>query len=319
MRDRRRLFRQVFVASEAVDRPANVANRADFFSGGQTAQDFEERAFSHPVNEEVALRVERDRAADFIAPIVVVREAAQRRFDAAGQDRDARKRLASALAVGERRAVGTFADFTARSVSVVVADFVIRRVMVQHRVHIPGANAERDARTSEAAEIDDVVPVRLAQNGDAEPVRFDNASEKTGGETRVVDVSVAGNKDDVDFVPTAFADFFGGHREGRRRLDVGAVGARGGVEQEGGGGCAHCNRYNRFIFSRLETLPKTLGRRRGDSNGRRRDEEEREAPRLRADGKFFLFSHIVAVYQAPPTEIFPLFRRFLSERGTNRR
>ena len=248
-----------------------------------------------------------------------MREAAQRRFDAAGQDRNARERLASALAVGERRAVGALADFAARRVSVVIADFAVRRVMVQHRVHIPGANAKRDARTPETAEVDDVVPVRLAQNGDAEPVRFDNASEKTGGEARVVDVSVAGNKDDVDFVPTAFLHFFGGHRERRRRLEVGAVGARGGVEQEGGGGCAHCNRYNRFVFSRLETLPKTLGRRRVGSNGRRRDEEERGALRRRADGKFFLFSHIVAVYQAPPTKFFPLFRQILTEKGANRR
>ena len=184
-----------------------------------------------------------------------MRETAQRRFDASGQNRNARERLASALAIGERRAVGALADFAPRRVSVVVADFAVRRVMVEHRVHIPGANAERDARAAETAEIDDVVPVRLTQNGDAEPVRFKNAPKKTGGETRVVDVSVAGDKDDVDFVPTAFFHFFGGHRKGRRRLDVGAIGARGGVEQEGGGGCAHCNRYNRFIFGRLETLP----------------------------------------------------------------
>ena len=50
VRDRRRLFRQVFVATEAVDRPANVANRADLFARGQTAQDFEERTLAHPVN-----------------------------------------------------------------------------------------------------------------------------------------------------------------------------------------------------------------------------------------------------------------------------
>ena len=219
-----------------------------------------------------------------------MREAAQRRFDAAGQDRNARERLASALAIGERRSIGTLADFAARRVGVVVADFAVRRVMVQHRVHIPGANAKRDARTAEAAEVDDVVPVRLAQNGDAEPVRFNDASEKTGGETRVVDVSVAGDEDDVDFVPTAFLHFFGGHRERRRRLDVGAIGARGGVEQEGGGRCAHCNRYNRFIFGRLETLSKTRKRRRVGSNGRRRDEEERGgALSMRRRQNFFYF------------------------------
>ena len=277
MRDRRRLFRQVFVATEAVDRPANVANFRNFLARGQTTQDFEERTLAHPVNEEVALRIERDRAADFIAPIIVMREAAQRRFDAAGQNRNARKRLASALAVGERRAVGALADFSARRVGVVVADFAVRRVVVQHRVHVPGANAESDARTAEAAEVDDVVPVRLTQNGDAEPVRLDNASEKPGGETRVVDVSVAGNKDDVDFVPTAFLHFFGGHGKGRRRLNVRAVGARGGVEQEGGGGCAHCNRYNRFflVVSNAPDGAKAAARRLGRSTARRGGERGR--------------------------------------------
>ncbi len=314
VRDRRRLFRQVFVASETVDRAADVADRADRFARGEAAQNFKKRTFAHPVNKEIAFRVERDRAANFIAPIIVMREATQRRFDAAGQDRNARERLTGALAVRERRPVGTLADLAARSVSVVVADLAVRRVMVDHRIHIPGADAKSDARASETAKIGDVVPVRLAQNGDAEPVRFKDASEKPDGETRVVDVSVAGNEDDVDFVPTAFLDFFGGHGKRRRRLDVGAVGARGGVEQEGNGDCAHCNRYYRFKFLIVsKSLPKNAGARRVGAKRlerTRRDEEERGRAQGASSAKFFLFSHIVAVYQAPPTNFSRFSARF---------
>ena len=102
-----------------------------------------------PKTTQVGLGVEQDRPADGVAPVVVMGQPAQRRLDAAGDDRHARERLAGALAVGQRRAVGPQADPAAGAVGVVVADLLVGRVVVDHAVHVAGADAEEQPRPAE--------------------------------------------------------------------------------------------------------------------------------------------------------------------------
>ena len=74
---------------------------------------------------------------------------AQRCFDAAGDHRHALVRFAGALAIGQRRAIGSQADAAAGRIGVVVADLAIGRVVIDHRVHVAGADREEQSRPAE--------------------------------------------------------------------------------------------------------------------------------------------------------------------------
>jgi hypothetical protein len=65
-----------------------------------------------------------------------MRDAAQAAFDAAQHDGHVLERLAAALAVDDGGAVRPLAAYIARGVGVVAADFAIRRVAVDHGIHV---------------------------------------------------------------------------------------------------------------------------------------------------------------------------------------
>jgi hypothetical protein len=96
-------------------------------------------------------------------------QAAQRGLDPAGDDGTPGKAFAGALAVGQRGAVGPQADAAAGEVGVVVADLLVGGVVVDHRVHVPGADGEEQARPAELPPRLARTPIGLAEHGDAKP------------------------------------------------------------------------------------------------------------------------------------------------------
>ena len=170
-------------------------------SGREPTGDLDDRLLAHAEDHQVGLGVEQDRAADGVAPVIVMGQAPQRGLDAAGDDRHAGKRLAGALAVGESGAVGPQADPAAGAVGVVVADLLVGRVVVDHAVHVAGADAEEQPRPAELPPGLGAAPVGLAQDRHAKPGRLEHAAQDAHGECRMIDVGVAGDEDDVDLVP----------------------------------------------------------------------------------------------------------------------
>jgi len=60
------------------------------------------------------------------------------------------------------------------------------------------------------------IPVRLANDADAEALRFEQAPDQRHAEARVVDVGVAGDQDDVAGIPAQGVHFGARHgQEGR--------------------------------------------------------------------------------------------------------
>ena len=97
---------------------------------------------AHAEDDEVGLGVEHDRSADGIAPVVVMSQPAQGCLDASGNHRHTRKGLAGPLAIGERRPVRPKTNSPARAIGIVVADLLAGGVVVDHAVHVAGADAE---------------------------------------------------------------------------------------------------------------------------------------------------------------------------------
>ena len=82
--------------------------------------DFDQGPLGVAIEQQVGLGVEQNGPAHLVGPVVVMGDAAQRRLDAAQNDRRVRKGLAATLGVDDDGAVRPFAAFAARRVGVVV-------------------------------------------------------------------------------------------------------------------------------------------------------------------------------------------------------
>src|SRR6478735_1256661 len=87
-------------------RAADVGYRGRLLARGEPMSDLDNLPLAVAEHEQVRARVERDRAAHLFLPIVVMRDPAQARFDAADHDRGARERLAHTLRIHDHTAIG---------------------------------------------------------------------------------------------------------------------------------------------------------------------------------------------------------------------
>ncbi len=74
--------------------------------------------------------------------------------------------------------------------------------MVEHRVHVAGADGEQQARASEGSPRFAAVPIGLRDNSDTKAICLQHSAENRSREAGVIYIGVAGYEDDVDFVPS---------------------------------------------------------------------------------------------------------------------
>ena len=171
----------------------------------------QDRALAHAEHQRVGAAVDEDRIAHAVVPVVVVREAAQRRLDAADGDGRVPERLADAVAVDDRGAVGPAARLSAGGVGVLAARLFRGGVVVDHGVDHAGGDEEAELRPPEAAEVLAAVPVRLRQHRHAVAGALEHARDDRQPERGMVDVGVAGHVDEVRRVPAARAHLLRRH------------------------------------------------------------------------------------------------------------
>ena len=197
-------------------RAAQVADILDGFAGSQTVRQVDQRPFGIAENQQIGLGIGQDGTADLVRPVIVMGDAAQRRFDAADDHRHVGIRFARALGVHGDGAVRAFIRFGIRRVGVVGADLAVGRVLVDHGIHVAGRNAVVQTRLAEDAEGVGRQPVRLADDANAVTLRFKQAADEGHAETRMVDVGVARDEDDVALVPAQRVHLGTRHRQERR-------------------------------------------------------------------------------------------------------
>jgi len=104
------------------------------------------------------------------------------------------------------------ADFAVGTVRITIPHLPVCGVVIDHGVHIPGGDAERQFGLSEGHPRFGGVPIGLGENGNAKSIGFENAGKQSGGETRMIDVCVSPQKgntaeDDIDGIPAAGKHF----------------------------------------------------------------------------------------------------------------
>ncbi len=99
-------------------------------------------------------------------------------------------------------AVGAEPRLPAGRVGVVVPQADVGRVVVDHRVHRPGRDAEEEARSPQLGEVAQVVaPVGLGHDRHAVALGLEQAPHHRRAERGVVDIGVAREEDDVQLLP----------------------------------------------------------------------------------------------------------------------
>ncbi len=186
---------------------AHIGDRVHRFTFRQPVRDLDDGAFGVAVQQQVGLAVDQHRAAHLVLPVVVVRDAAQARLDAAEHDRHLVPRFLAALRIHQRAAVGPRAALPARRVGVVAAHLAVRRVAVDHRIHVAGGDAEEQVRFAQGLERLGRLPVGLRDDADAKALRLERAADDRHAEARVVDVGVARDDDHVARIPAEPAPF----------------------------------------------------------------------------------------------------------------
>ena len=183
------------------DRAAHVADLADRHAAVKQLCHGDENLLAHAVGDHVGAAVHKQRAAHLIVPVVVMRKTAQRRLDAAEDDRNIAVCLADTIGIDDGGAIGAQPRFAAGGIVVVGALFLRGGVMRDHGVDIARADEEAEARTPECAERLRRAEVRLRQKADAKACVLQHARDDRRAEGRVIHIGVAVDVDKIDLAP----------------------------------------------------------------------------------------------------------------------
>ena len=169
---------------------------------------------AHAIDQEVSSAIHEDRGHEFILPVVVMGEPPHGSLDAADDDRHIGIELLEDAAVGDGTVIGTRPCPTLGRISIVGTATFGSRIMVNHRVHRPRRDRKIQPRATELLKIPEVpMPIRLRNDRYAIPRCLQHTPQDRRPERGVVDVRVAGEEDDVHFIPSAKVRFLLGGRQ----------------------------------------------------------------------------------------------------------
>ena len=170
---------------------------------------FHDGFFAHAVYQQVGFRVNQDRRAHFVLPVVVMRQAAERGFDASQHDGHVGVQLFQDAGVDDARVFGAHVVASVGRIGVFAPQAFVGGVFVDHAVHASCAYAEEKPWLAQFLEVAQVVaPVGLGHDCHLQPFRFQDAPDNGGSERGVVDIGVAAEQDDVQPVPASQFHFF---------------------------------------------------------------------------------------------------------------
>ena len=174
-------------------------------------RNLDQRALGVAIQQQVALGIDHDRAAHLVRPIVVVGNAAQTAFNAAEHNRHVLEGFPAALAVDDRGAVRPPATDVAGRVGIVAADFSVRRVAVDHGVHVARRHTPKQIGLAQSLERFRALPVGLRDDADPETLGFQHAANHRHAKTGVIHIGIARHEDDVATVPTQLIHLLAAH------------------------------------------------------------------------------------------------------------
>ena len=193
-----------FTLFAEVDRAADIA---DFFHRNASIKklcDAKYYFFAHTIGENISARVYEDTAANLIIPIIVVSVASERGFEAADYNRYIAECFAYTVTIDDNGAVGAFAHNSAGRIIVIGSFFTRDGIVCDHGVDIACADQKTKARARIFHKGVSAFIIGLGEDSDSEACVLKHAGDYSSAETGVIDVSVAGDINEVGAIPATF-------------------------------------------------------------------------------------------------------------------
>ena len=130
-------------------------------------------------------------------------QATQACLDTADNDGGILEGLADEVAVDRDGAIGTAPLLATGGIGVGVAAVLGYRIVVDHGVHVAGADEKAQPRLAEHGDAGGVGPVGLADDAHLVAVRVEDAADDGHAKAGMVHVGVAADVDKVTLVPAA--------------------------------------------------------------------------------------------------------------------
>ena len=197
--------------------PTHIGDLLHRLPRGNAVRHFHQRTLGIAVEQDVALAVHHDGAANLVTPVVVVGNTAQRPFNAAQHDGHILVGFAAALAVDDGGAVRALAGHITRGVGIVAANFAISRVTVDHRIHIARCHAPEQIGLAQGLERLGTGPVRLGNDAHTKALRLQHTADDGHAKAGMVHISIARDQNHVAAVPAELVHFRTAHGQKRRR------------------------------------------------------------------------------------------------------
>ena len=159
--------------------------------------------------------VEEYRAPHCVTPIIVMSDSTKARLNPTNDDRHVSKSFSHLLAVYRYRAVGPPTGSATRGVGVVISAFFVCCVMIDQRVHVARCDAKEQIGFPQLFKAVYVPPIRLRDDADPKPLPLQGAADDGHAETRVINVGIPGNNNNVTAVPAKAIHFFSSGRQKR--------------------------------------------------------------------------------------------------------
>jgi hypothetical protein len=173
-----------------------AADAVEALAAVETAGDLDGLELAGTVDEDVGPRVEEDGAADVVAPVVVVGEAAQGGLDAAENDGDALVQLAKAVGVDDDGPVGHAGGVGGVGIERPLP--LERGVVDEHGVDRAGRDAEEEAGPPKLEEVRRPLPVGRLDDADLPALGVEDPGDHADGRERMVGVRLAAHQDDIE-------------------------------------------------------------------------------------------------------------------------
>ena len=175
--------------------------------------------FGITINQKICLGIGQNRTSDLVGPVIVMSDTAKTGLDGSDHYRNTRIGLLYPLRINQQGTVGSFSRDAPRRIGIIRPDFPLRRIAVDHRIHIPRCHAEIQLRPPQRAEIMYRFPVRLGNDADFKSLSFQNPSDNGGTETGMIDIGISRNDDDIAGIPAECLHFL--FRHGKERSGTG--------------------------------------------------------------------------------------------------
>ncbi len=114
---------------------------------------FNQRALRVAEDQQIRLRVRQYRASHLVGPVIVMRDAAQTRFDTADDYGRIGICFATTLRIDDHRPIRSLIRSRIRRVCIIGPQAPISGIAVNHRIHVAGGNAEIQIRLAETLKV----------------------------------------------------------------------------------------------------------------------------------------------------------------------